>query len=463
MKIINCILKKNINNWRGYRILAMLVIGLLLCSNLGTTGGVISALAQSGTSIAFSPNPATVSGCGTTRVEIWINDPVELYGADVRFSFNPAVLEVVDADPSTSGINLEVGDLLDPTYRFIVRNEADNVAGTVIFAGSQLRPAMPVNTSGVLAVITFRAKSSGSSVLDFTYTKLATRNGDPIAHTRTDGAVNTVPLAGSTLSISRLNATTARLTWNSISGAANYHLYRAVAPYFTPSDPAYVTTASLTYDDVGALGDIVVQYYYVLKAACPNGFKGSNSNRVGEYDFPLRNVSASNYSDVSMVFNMPAVTRASHLAAYVGSSVKQVKLYKSDTQSYLTHIVGFPLTDFDLSTGMFIFLVTDTTAPPSFALVGNVPDPGSVWFNLEGGSPTRFNYLSLPLDQGSLTMASSIVNDIGAAYVVRLEAYRIDTQSYQSYYPGFPVTDFPVVIGEPFVLRLRAGAPSIWP
>jgi len=41
--------------------------------------------------------------------------------------------------------------------------------------------------------------------------------------------------------------------------------------------------------------------------------------------------------------------------------------------------------------------------------------------------------------------------------------YRIETQTYQTYIPGFPLTDFSLVIGEPFTLILSPGAPAIWP
>jgi hypothetical protein len=123
--------------------------------------------------------------------------------------------------------------------------------------------------------------------------------------------------------------------------------------------------------------------------------------------------------------------------------------------------VGIDSTNFTISTGQFLFVLTNNTAPASFALVGNVPDPGAISFSLIRGLPPKYNAISLPLDQSSLTMASQVAADFGGG-VLAVSAYQINTQSYRTYL-GTSGTDFPLVIGEPFRVLLNNSAPAIWP
>ena len=420
------------------------------------TDGSITAIAT--ISIAGA---STIQGCETSQVEIWINNVADLYGADVRLSFDPAVLEVVDADAGEPGIQIENGGFLVPPL-YTALNEADNAAGTIKYAATQLNPTPPANGCGILAIVTFRAKTAGSSDLDFTYTKLADRDGNTLPATPADGSVSTVAPSTPTLSIARLNSTTARLSWTASAGVAEYRLYRDTTPYFTPTDTPHHATSNLSYDDAGALGNTATNYYYVIKSACDHGFKSAASNRVGEYDYALASASTANYNDIAFVLDVPSVNDAASLAEYIGSSVKRVAHYNAETQSFQTYIVGNPATNFGLSIGEFAFVVTDNTAPSSVALVGGVPDPGSVSCPLVCDHPAKYNSFSLPLDHGNLTCACEVENDVGAG-VTRVARYRTETQSYQTYIPGNSATDFPLVIGEPFVLVLSPGAPANWP
>lgn len=414
------------------------------------------------TTVTLDPTPAAIQGCEEVEVAVWVNNVLGLYGADIELTFDPAVLEVVDFDPGTPGVQLEiVYGFFNPGW--ILFNTADNTAGTIHFLGVQLNPTPPANGSGALVNIHFRAKSASvSSPLHFTRTDMSTRDGFMIPNTPVDGTVSTEPPAGSpVLSIARLNSTTARLSWTSVAGAWGYNLYRDTIPYFVAGTP-YQTTTALQYDDVGALGDTVIQYYYQVSVVCENGFSGTPTNRVGAYDYVLANAAAVNYADIAIVFENPAYVDAASLASYVGSSVTRIMRYNPATQSFQIYIVGRPATNFPLSLGEFVFVLTNNTAPASVALVGGVPDPGVVWFSLVSGSPVKYNYVTMPLDRPTLDHASDVATDVGGG-VYRVMRYREETQTYQIYIPGRPSTDFPLVIGEPFVLQLANGAPARWP
>ena len=267
-----------------------LVVGPAVCLAvlLSLTGwpwaAPVSALPAAVT-VTLSPSPASIVNCETIPVQVWVNSVTGLYGADVRLSFNPNVVEVVDADPTKAGVQVQDGSLL--AHDFVVSRDADNVAGTVQYILTQLNPTSAVDGSGVLFTILFRAKAASISPLSFTRVNLANRSGGFIAASGVDGTVGTGAPAIPALSISRLGVTGARLDWSAAPAVFNYRLYRESAPYFAPTDPAYQVTTDLRYDDLGAVGDPTLNHYYVVESACASGYRSLHSNRTGEFDFAL--------------------------------------------------------------------------------------------------------------------------------------------------------------------------------
>lgn len=413
------------------------------------------------TTITLSPDPAAIQGCEELEVDIMINDVTDLWAADVRLSFDPGVLEVVDQDAGKTGVQIADGPLLNPSW-YGFQEHADNTAGTIQYAVTQFNPDLPVSGSGVLATITFRAKSAGSSALTYTYTKLSDREGNELPADTTDGSVSTTAPASPDVGIAKANATDLTLSWPGISGAAEYDIFRGTSPYFTPSALPLDTIPGSSYTDAGVMGDASTNYYYVVKSVCDSGFSSQNSNRVGEYDYALSSASAANYNDIAMALSVPGVNDAESLANYAGSSVNYVLKYQASSQSFQIYSVGNPGSNYSLSVGDYVFLITDSTTPSTLALAGDVPAPGSVQFSLVTGTASMYNFVSLPLDRGDLQDASDVAADIGSG-VSRVMKYNSGTQLFEIYSPGNPASDFPMRIGEPFMLFLTSAAPGQWP
>ncbi len=120
-----------------------------------------------GTQVLVVPASSTVAPGEVVAIEIQVRDVVDLYGVDVTLTFDAARLEVEDADGDPgNGVQIEPGDFLDPAQGYLVTNEADNATGQVRYVFALMAPAAPASGSGVLARITFRARSPGSSTLD---------------------------------------------------------------------------------------------------------------------------------------------------------------------------------------------------------------------------------------------------------------------------------------------------------
>ena len=132
-------------------------------------------MAKTAARVILSPNPATAPGPGSPiPVDIYVEDVTDLYGFRLRFSYDPTIVHVKDADPrpSSPGVQIIPGDFLDPFNQFVMVNTADNVQGTIDFSVTQTYPAVTRNGSGVLGTITFEGVGAGSSTVHFEQVRL---------------------------------------------------------------------------------------------------------------------------------------------------------------------------------------------------------------------------------------------------------------------------------------------------
>lgn len=147
--------------------------------------------AQANTRVVVSPASALVGEGQTTAVEVRVENVQNLYGLDIRIAFDPAVVEVVDADTTQTGIQVRPGDLL--SVDFIIRNTADNAQGTIWYALTQLNPSEPVSGSGTVFIILFKGKTRGASTaLSITYQKMSTQAGEVIHAGVVNGEIRVV-------------------------------------------------------------------------------------------------------------------------------------------------------------------------------------------------------------------------------------------------------------------------------
>ena len=170
-------------------IVIALLGAMLLVSQPASRG-----FAQS-TIILIQPSASNVNVGNTVTVDIWIEDVIDLYGADVRLSFDPTLLEVQDADGNpANGVQIQGGSF--PAPNFVVKKEADNGAGTIWYAVSQMSPTEPVSGSGVAASVTFKGLAEGTSSVAFTYQKIVKIDGEQIPATTQDGQITVTETSG---------------------------------------------------------------------------------------------------------------------------------------------------------------------------------------------------------------------------------------------------------------------------
>ena len=157
--------------------LARFTIASLIC--LGIAAWVAgTAAAQGGTRILLASESLALSPGDTGTLEIRVENIAQLAGAELHLTFSAALLEIVDADPETDGVQIAHGDFLSPD--FVVQNIADPAAGTIDYAITCMPLDKAASGSGVLARITFNTLAEGETEVKIRSTLLADAQGQPI-------------------------------------------------------------------------------------------------------------------------------------------------------------------------------------------------------------------------------------------------------------------------------------------
>jgi hypothetical protein len=109
------------------------------------------------------PNMIQVETGDEFEVDVIISDAIDLYGIQFDLAFDPAILQVMDTNPNSSGIQVMLGDF--PFPDFVALHEVDNLEGRISYACTQMRPREPVSGSGTALIIRFKATGAGETQL----------------------------------------------------------------------------------------------------------------------------------------------------------------------------------------------------------------------------------------------------------------------------------------------------------
>ncbi len=441
------------------------------------------------TTVSITPSTPSVSGCNTLDIYIDVNNVTNLYALDVRLTFNPAVVEVVDYDPGTAVV--EVEPIIDPALKFTagftVRNEVNNFSGTIWYAATQTAPTPAANGSGHVARLRLRAKSTASTTFSFTYIKLSDPNGVQIAAAGTNGAVSASTTVVPPLTIARLNATQVQLSWPTASGVSKYHLYRSSLPYFTAVDPAYqqltplAPPATQTFTD-SVLGNTTTNYFYTLRAECSGGggAKSGVSNQVGKFEYTLNETPDTDFSWVALPLTLSGISTASDLAAHIQNnsngalSVLSIGKWNPVSQSIeaYDHVYGFG--NFSVSSRFPYRVEVDISGSSSasviWAQVGGLPPITPDLYKLYETGDTDFTWIMQPLDLTGITtaadLASNIQNTVSApAAVLSIGRWNGAGQSIEAYDHQYGFGDFATRFGYPYrvEINVNSGIYVTWP
>jgi hypothetical protein len=147
------------------------------------------------------------------------------------------------------------------------------------------------------------------------------------------------------------------------------------------------------------------------------------------------------------------------------SGTQQLLRWDASIQNFEYYIPGGGGgSNFNTKVGEPYLVLVDNTAPMTFSIVGDVPPPsgqqGAVKFGLFGGSPCKWNHITLPLDKSSIASAQDLAAAIGG--VQQLLVWDASIQNFDYYVPGGGGgNNFATKIGYPYWVCMSAS--KDWP
>jgi hypothetical protein len=251
------------------------------------------------------------------------------------------------------------------------------------------------------------------------------------------------------------------LSWEPPPVPASYRLARGTQPYLEAPWLALPQGSNGAVDAApGAAA------FYQLEATTCGGAVTAASNRAGwlVYETARAGESSAGWTGLSLALDAGAgLDQASELAGAIAGASRVLR-WDTAQQGFAAYTAGAPATDFALQTGDPLFVETGGAASGAFPLTGDVPAPGAVSFTLAGGTPCRWNHVSLPLELGALTNAQALAEAIRGAdslAVEQLLSWDAAAQAFTYWVPA-PVggaaglgDNFPVRIGGEYFVCLR--------
>jgi len=140
----------------------------------------IQPINLSSNSIALSPSTGNFKVGQTFDTKILVDTGGKtIDGIDILYlRFDPKILEVVDSDSKTSGIQIEQGNL----FSMYLGNSVDNKTGKISISGLVQPGSSGFKGAGVFATVAFKAKSAGDAKVTFDFTPGVTKDANMTEH-----------------------------------------------------------------------------------------------------------------------------------------------------------------------------------------------------------------------------------------------------------------------------------------
>jgi hypothetical protein len=111
-------------------------------------------------------------------LEIRVDDVEEFYAIDMEIRFDPAKVQVADADPETEGIQIQPGEVPPPD--FVAANDVNNEEGVIRYVVTQLGSEPAFDGSGLVATVIWEGELDPETELSFGAVTLVNQSALPM-------------------------------------------------------------------------------------------------------------------------------------------------------------------------------------------------------------------------------------------------------------------------------------------
>jgi hypothetical protein len=128
----------------------------------------------------LKPGASAIEGSTPVQLDIVVENVQNLYGAEVHLTFDPALVQVEDADATRDGVQITAGESFPAKSCFVAVNSADNQAGKIDYAVTLLNPAPALQGAATVASFELTGVQAGTAQIEFTQVLLADNNASPL-------------------------------------------------------------------------------------------------------------------------------------------------------------------------------------------------------------------------------------------------------------------------------------------
>jgi len=257
-------------------------------------------------------------------------------------------------------------------------------------------------------------------------------------------------------------------SWNE-TPATHYTVYRDTLPYFTPGPENRLATnvtdqepdsaGTQWWDELSTVGNPAVQSFYTITATV-EGLETNPTRQLGEWDFTLASPpDRTHHNPVALIFDTRyaprRIQKASDLAALI-PGCDLVSRWDATRQNWQSYAPPLPFTDFEIRPyeGLLVSVQQDTLWTHLGALLPLPP----VFHLIAPPDKTHNNAIVVPLG-APWRRASELAASIPGCDLV--SRWDVGQQTWISYVPELPFTDFDIAPGE--FLLVSVSAPVDWP
>ena len=114
-------------------------------------------------------------------LEVRVDNVSDLYAVDIEIKFDPAKLQVADADTKIPSVQIQPGRA--PAPDFVAVNNADNQKGVIRYVATQLGETVAFSGSGVVASINWQSGADPNATISVESAALVSGELQPIEWT----------------------------------------------------------------------------------------------------------------------------------------------------------------------------------------------------------------------------------------------------------------------------------------
>lgn len=156
------------------------LVGAMLCLLAGLTAGgsaPVAGAAPSGT-LSMSPGNTSISNGDDISITLDIVGGVDIHRVLLGVTFNPVVVQAVDANSGAGGIQILPGAFPGTTIvGSALQNDVSNTTGTITYEYALSDSAAQTSGNGTVATVLFHAIAAGNANIQWTTTQFTDAAG----------------------------------------------------------------------------------------------------------------------------------------------------------------------------------------------------------------------------------------------------------------------------------------------